>query len=143
MYKISSADICNECRFFSALPVDICNTVYEVVDQDATLPLESDIQELAALTHIFVVCKNEHSAIAEKIFTLDLLKTLGNKLVSDLIRNVWFGQKDYTMAINTHITKISQCTTPDREHVIVTLTNMYPDLSYGKKRIVMGINNNL
>ncbi|KAF1800653.1 hypothetical protein FB192DRAFT_1437041 [Mucor lusitanicus] len=47
------------------------------------------------------------------------------------------------MAINTHITKISQCTTPDREHVIVTLTNMYPDLSYGKKRIVMGINNNL
>jgi hypothetical protein len=65
---------------------------------------------------------------------------LGGTLASDLIRNVLFGQKDY-MAINTHITQISQSTTPDRERVIVALTNMYPNLSYGEKRIVMGINN--
>ncbi|KAF7724286.1 hypothetical protein EC973_001187 [Apophysomyces ossiformis] len=96
--------------------------IHEMVDQHTTLPLESYIQELAALTHILVVCKNQYSTIVEKMFTLDLLV------------------KNY-MTINTHITQISESTTPDRERVIVALTNMYPNLSYGEKRIIMGINN--
>ena len=50
--------------------------IYDVLDQHTTLPLESYIQKLADLTHIFIVCKNQHSTIAEKIFSLDLLKKL-------------------------------------------------------------------
>ncbi|ORX56231.1 hypothetical protein DM01DRAFT_1016535 [Hesseltinella vesiculosa] len=111
-----------------------------MVEEHTTLPLESYVQELATLTNILIVCKNQHSAIAEKIFTLDLLKQLGDVLISDLARNLHFGQQDY-MAINSHITQISESISPGRENVILALTNMYPNLSYGKKRIVMGINN--
>lgn len=50
--------------------------IYDLVDQHITLPLESYIQELVALTHILVVCKSQHSTIVKKIFTLGLLRTL-------------------------------------------------------------------
>ncbi|CAO3677371.1 unnamed protein product [Rhizopus stolonifer] len=78
-----------------------------MVEQHTTLPLESYIHELEALTNILVVCKNEHSTIAEKIFMLDLLRRLGDTLASDIIRNFEFGQKNY-MTINTYITQASQ-----------------------------------
>ncbi|KAI8335877.1 hypothetical protein BC941DRAFT_354975 [Chlamydoabsidia padenii] len=115
-------------------------TVHKMVEQHTTLPLESYIHELAALTNILVICKNQHSALAEKIFTLDLLKHLSDELTSALTREIQFSQKNYA-DINTHITLLSQSSTPDRERSIVALTNMYPDLNYGEKRIIMGINN--
>jgi hypothetical protein len=48
--------------------------VYDIVKKHGSLPIESYVHELASLTHIFFLCKNQHSEIAEKIFSLDLLK---------------------------------------------------------------------
>lgn len=82
-----------------------------MVEQHTTLPLESYIYELAALTNVLVVCKNQHNVIAEKIFTLNLLKYLNDKPASDLIRNFELGQED-DLAINTYIIQVSQSTIP-------------------------------
>ncbi|KAG0165294.1 hypothetical protein DFQ28_001670 [Apophysomyces sp. BC1034] len=43
-------------------------TIRDIVIKHKTLPIESYTHELAALTHVLILCKNQHSAIAEKIF---------------------------------------------------------------------------
>ncbi|KAG1462141.1 hypothetical protein G6F56_005580 [Rhizopus delemar] len=81
------------------------HAIHDMVEQHTTLPLESYIYELAALTNVLVVCKNQHNVIAEKIFTLNLLKYLNDKPASDLIRNFELGQED-DLAINTYIIQL-------------------------------------
>ncbi|KAF7732847.1 hypothetical protein EC973_000123 [Apophysomyces ossiformis] len=76
-------------------------TIRSMVDRHTTLPLESYIHELAALTHVLVICKNQHSGITENIFSLELLKRLAASLASDLLCNVNFEQEFTRLSTST------------------------------------------
>lgn len=62
----------NISRLFNKYQIAVCN----VIQKHESLPIESYVHELTSLTQIFFLCKNQHSEIAEKIFSLDLLKDL-------------------------------------------------------------------
>ncbi|KAG1168326.1 hypothetical protein G6F70_002080 [Rhizopus microsporus] len=46
----------------------------EILVKHKALPVESYVHELASLTHILFLCKDQHSEIAEKVFSLKTLQ---------------------------------------------------------------------
>ncbi|RCH84895.1 hypothetical protein CU097_002458 [Rhizopus azygosporus] len=61
-----------------------------------TLPIESYIHELAAYTHIFVLCKNRQSHIAERVFS--------NSLLADLVSEVIYFDQQYNLLVQVYHT---------------------------------------
>lgn len=99
------------------------------------------MHELASLTHIFFLCKNQHSEIAEKIFTLDLLKELASTPEIEAANaNLRFSLDEF-MTITTAINNLSlekvtrEIVTHD---VLLTLAAR---MNYGPKRLLMGTAN--
>ncbi|KAG2224144.1 hypothetical protein INT45_000159 [Circinella minor] len=62
---------------------DCQSIVQYLVSKHETLPLESYINGLAALTHILVLNKHQHSPIVRKVFSDELLDDLTESMVSD------------------------------------------------------------
>lgn len=113
------------------------NAVSNIIEKHKCLPIESYVHELASLTHIFFLCKNQHSEIAEKIFTLDLLKELASTPETDTANaNLCFPLDDFmtiTAAINNLcLEKIT------REIVTLDVLTLAARMNYGQKRLLMG-----
>ncbi|KAI8888149.1 hypothetical protein K501DRAFT_329972 [Backusella circina FSU 941] len=60
----------------------------EILMKRKALPVESYVYELASLTHILFLCKDQHSKIAEKVFSLETLQQLTASLEENTI-NLW------------------------------------------------------
>ncbi|KAI8884141.1 hypothetical protein K501DRAFT_271947 [Backusella circina FSU 941] len=104
------------------------------------LPIESYVHELASLTHIFFLCKNQHSEIAEKIFTLDLLKELASTPeIEAADANLRFPLDDF-MTITTAINNLS-LEKVTREIVTLDVLTLAARMNYGPKRLLMGTAN--
>ncbi|KAG1333020.1 hypothetical protein G6F62_006970 [Rhizopus arrhizus] len=105
-----------------------------------TLPVESYMHELASLTYIFFLCKNQHNEIAEMIFSLDLLKDMTISLESKTIDHDLDFSMDYFMTINAAITNLALAKTT-REQAIRDFSVLASQMSYGQRRLLVGIIN--
>jgi hypothetical protein len=87
---------------------------------------------LASLTHIFFLCKKQHSEIAKKIFSLDLLKDLTSlpelETMNDSI--YYFPMEHFITITNLTLNKIT------REQPILDLFVLASSLINGQKRLV-------
>ncbi|KAG0172220.1 hypothetical protein DFQ30_010914 [Apophysomyces sp. BC1015] len=110
-----------------------------IILKHETLPVESYTHELAFLTHVLILCKNQHRIIADGIFSLDLLKKLAAPLTLECINmNLDFPHQHF-MTITTSITNLSLSDTT-REQIILDFTIMATTTDYGPRRILRGIN---
>lgn len=116
------------------------NAVSNIIEKHKCLPIESYVHELASLTHIFFLCENQHSEIAEKIFTLDLLKELASTPEIEAANaNLRFPMDDF-MTINTAINNLSS-EKVGREIITIDVLTLAARMNYGPKRLLMGTTN--
>ncbi|KAG0176913.1 hypothetical protein DFQ28_006716 [Apophysomyces sp. BC1034] len=113
-------------------------TVIDIIRTHKTIPLESYIHELAALTHIIILCKDQHSLIAQNVFSLDLLQDLSSPDLHAMNLNLDFSVENF-IAINTIITNLN-LKTSTRNQAFMDLTTLTTGMEYGPKRIILGIN---
>ncbi|KAG0162223.1 hypothetical protein DFQ28_001685, partial [Apophysomyces sp. BC1034] len=116
------------------------SVVHDLIKKHTKLPLEPYINELAALSHILILNKHQHSSIATKVFSIELLEELAASLSSESMNyNLDFNDQHY-MTLTKTITNLSMAI-KTREQAIVELTVMSADMDYGPRRLVRGISN--
>lgn len=78
-------------------------TVSNIIEKHGSLPVESYIHELTSLTHILFLCKNQHSEVAERIFSLNLLKELSSssELVTAPRNDLYFSDNHFMTIIKS------------------------------------------
>ncbi|KAI9484544.1 hypothetical protein BDB00DRAFT_885236 [Zychaea mexicana] len=109
------------------------SVVHDLINKHTKLPLEPYINELAALSHILILNKHQHSSIATKVFSIELLEELAASLSSESMNyNLDFNDQ-YYLTLTKTITNLNQA--------IVELTVMSADMDYGPRRLVRGISN--
>ncbi|KAI8085602.1 hypothetical protein BDF21DRAFT_486727, partial [Thamnidium elegans] len=114
--------------------------VQSLVSKHETLPLGSYINELAALTHILVLNKHQHSPIAKKIFSDELLDDLAESMVSELMNyNLRMSEHQY-MAMTIIINQLSLSKTT-RENDFLELTLMSSSMYYNERRLIRRLTN--
>lgn len=119
---------------------DYQSVVHGLINKYTTLPLELYLNELAALTHILVLNKHQHSSIVMKAFLAELLDELIELLPSESMNyNLDFNDQHY-MTLTRTITNLSMSSTT-REQAILELTAMSADMEYGPRRLIRGITN--
>ncbi|KAG0763245.1 hypothetical protein G6F57_006533 [Rhizopus arrhizus] len=59
------------------------SVVHDLINKHTKLPLEPYINALAALSHILILNKHQHSSIATKVFSIELLEELAASLSSE------------------------------------------------------------
>jgi hypothetical protein len=114
--------------------------VSDILIKHKTLPVESYVHKLASLAHIFFLCKNQHSEIAESIFSLDLLKDLMTLLELKTMKHNLDFSADHFMTISTTITNFTLAKTT-REQTILDFTVLASQMNYGQRRLLSGITN--
>lgn len=114
--------------------------VYDIVEKHGSLPIESYVHELASLTHIFFLCKNQHSEIAEKVFSLDLLKNLTSLPELETMDKSLYFSVYHFMTITKIITNLT-LNKITRENSISELYALASQLNYGQKRLLLGVSN--
>lgn len=114
--------------------------VSDIFIKHKTLSVESYMHELASLTYIFFLCKNQHNEIAEMIFSLDLLKDMTISLESKTIDHDLDFSMDYFMTINAAITNLALSKTT-REQAIRDFSVLASQMSYDQRRLLVGIIN--
>lgn len=113
------------------------SVVHDLINKHTRLPLEPYINELAALSHILILNKHQHSSIATKVFSIELLEELAASLSSESMNyNLDFNDQHYLTLTKT-ITNLSM-SIKTREQAIVELTVMSVDMDYGPRRLVRG-----
>ncbi|CEG73685.1 hypothetical protein RMATCC62417_09017 [Rhizopus microsporus] len=111
------------------------SVVHDLINKHTKLPLEPYINELAALSHILILNKHQHSSIATKVFSIELLEELAASLSSESMNyNLDFNDQHY-MTLTKTITNLSM-SIKTREQAIVELTVMSADMDYGPRRLV-------
>ncbi|KAG0735641.1 hypothetical protein G6F62_011119 [Rhizopus arrhizus] len=116
------------------------SVVHDLINKHTKLPLEPYINELAALSHILILNKHQHSSIITKVFSIELLEELAASLSSESMNyNLDFNDQHY-MTLTKTITNLSM-SIKTREQTIVELTVMSADMDYGLRRLVRGISN--
>jgi hypothetical protein len=111
-----------------------------MIHKHQTLPIESYIHELAAHTHTFVLCKNQQSSIAERVFSKSLLTDLTTDLVSEVVDlDLPFPQEEL-FTLTTTLSNLALGTTT-REQTMLDLYIMSSKMAYGPKRIVRSVVN--
>ncbi|KAG1145456.1 hypothetical protein G6F37_005522 [Rhizopus arrhizus] len=111
-----------------------------MIHKHQTLPIESYIHELAAHTHTFVLCKNQQSSIAERVFSKSLLTDLTTDLVSEVVDlDLPFPQEEL-FTLTTTLFNLALGTTT-REQTMLDLYIMSSKMAYGPKRIVRSVVN--
>ncbi|OAD67335.1 hypothetical protein PHYBLDRAFT_63665 [Phycomyces blakesleeanus NRRL 1555(-)] len=105
-----------------------------IILKHQTLPIESYIHELAAHTHTLILCKNQHSPIAERVFSKSLLIALTTNLVSELVDfDLPFPEEDL-FTLTTTLFSLALGTTT-REQIMLDLYIMSSKIEYRPKRI--------
>lgn len=114
--------------------------IRDMVLQHETLPVESYVHELAAYTHTLVLCKDQQSSIAERVFTRPLLNELTDHLISEVLDlDLPFPQEDlFTLTTTLSNLALGEVT---REQTMLDLYIMSSRLAYGPKRIVRSVVN--
>ncbi|KAI8077892.1 uncharacterized protein B0P05DRAFT_491808 [Gilbertella persicaria] len=115
-------------------------TVSEILMKHKTLPLESYVHELASLTHIFFLCKDQHSEIAEKVFSLDTLQQLTDFFERKTINHDLDFPSNHFVAISKTLTDLSLAN-KTRQQTIMEFTVLASQMSYGQNRLLSGIIN--
>ncbi|KAL0096910.1 hypothetical protein J3Q64DRAFT_1856524, partial [Phycomyces blakesleeanus] len=111
-----------------------------IILKHQTLPIESYIHELAAHTHTLILCKNQHSPIAERVFSKSLLIALTTNLVSELVDfDLPFPEEDL-FTLTTTLFSLALGTTT-REQIMLDLYIMSSKIEYRPKRIVRSLPN--
>ncbi|CAO3601320.1 unnamed protein product [Absidia cylindrospora] len=141
----NSGDIGDDPWFFRGNNItrmfkDYQSIVQSLVRKHSALPLESYINELAALTHILLLNKHQHSSISKKVFSVELLDDLAVSLVSESM--------DYSLSMNEQqymtmakiINQLSLSNTT-REKAFFELTLMSSSMAYGERRLIRGLTN--
>ncbi|KAG1463931.1 hypothetical protein G6F56_005187 [Rhizopus delemar] len=105
-----------------------------------TLPIESYIHELAAHTHTLILCKNQHSPIAERVFSKSLLIDLTTNLVSEVVDLDLLFPQEELFTLTTTLSSLALGTTT-REQTMLDLYIMSSKMEYGPKRIVRSVIN--
>ncbi|KAG2233534.1 hypothetical protein INT48_007136 [Thamnidium elegans] len=95
----------------------------EILVKHKALSVESYVHELASLTHILFLCKDQHSEIAEKIINY----------------NLDFPSNHFITITNT-LTDLSLAN-KTREQAIMEFTVLASQMNYGQKRLLYGIIN--
>lgn len=116
-------------------------TVSNIIEKHGSLPVESYIHELASLTHILFLCKDQHSEIAERIFSSNLLKELSSS--SELVtapRNDLYFSDYHFMTIIKSISSLG-LEESTREDTAQDLMALISQMDYGKKRLILGLIN--
>ncbi|KAI7900550.1 uncharacterized protein BX663DRAFT_516838 [Cokeromyces recurvatus] len=112
----------------------------EILVKHKTLPVESYVHELASLTHILFLCKDQHSEIAEKVFSLETLQQLTAFLEQKIINHSLDFPSNHFMTITNTLTDLSLAE-KTREQAITEFTVLASQMNYGQKRLLYGINN--
>ncbi|CAO3640917.1 unnamed protein product [Cunninghamella blakesleeana] len=111
-----------------------------LINKHLALPLESYINELAALTHILLLNKHQHSSIAKKVFSVELLDDLAVSLVSESMDyNLSMDEQQY-MAMAKIINQLS-LSNITREKALLELTPISSNMEYGERRLIRGLIN--
>ncbi|KAG1450887.1 hypothetical protein G6F46_011695 [Rhizopus delemar] len=112
----------------------------EILVKHKTLPVESYVHELASLTHILFLCKDQHSEIAEKVFSLETLQQLTAFLEQKIINHSLDFPSNHFMTITNTFTDLSLAE-KTREQAIMEFTVLASQMNYGQKRLLYGITN--
>ncbi|KAI8976807.1 hypothetical protein BDB01DRAFT_727373 [Pilobolus umbonatus] len=115
-------------------------TISEILVKHKTLPVESYVHELASLTHILFLCKDQHSEVAEKVFSLETLQQLTASLETEIISHNREFPTDHFMTITNTLTDLS-LSIKTREEAIMEFTVLAFQMDYGQKRLLYGIIN--
>ncbi|ORX51252.1 hypothetical protein DM01DRAFT_1087208 [Hesseltinella vesiculosa] len=112
-------------------------TIRGMIDKHQTLPIESYIHELAAHTHTLVLCKNQQSSIAERVFSKSLLTDLTTNLVSDVVDlDLPFPQDDL-FALTTTISNLVLGTITREQTMLDLFIRVYiEDVSLSHQELV-------
>lgn len=112
----------------------------EILVKHKTLPVESYVHELASLTHILFLCKDQHSEIAKKVFSLETLQQLTAFLEQKIINHSLDFPSNHFMTITNTLTDLSLAE-KTREQAIMEFTVLASQMNYGQKRLLYGITN--
>ncbi|KAI8968899.1 hypothetical protein BDF20DRAFT_996011 [Mycotypha africana] len=116
----------------------ICSS--EILVKHKTLPVESYVYELASLTHILFLCKDQHSEIAEKVFSLETLQQLTAFFEQKIMNHNLDFPSNHFMTITNTLTDFSLAE-KTREQAIIEFTVLASQMNYGQKRLLYGITN--
>ncbi|EIE77967.1 hypothetical protein RO3G_02671 [Rhizopus delemar RA 99-880] len=104
------------------------------------LPIETYVAEFAALSHVFLLCKNQYSQTISDIFTVDTLEKITDTLVKkDINWNLTFSQSEF-MELSTTLTDLS-FGLKKRQDCIIDLLMMSRNAGYSQNRVLQGIAN--
>lgn len=112
----------------------------EILVKHKALPVKSYIHELASLTHILFLCKDQHSEISEKILSLETLQELMTSLEQEVLNHKIDFPSNHFMAITNTLTDLS-LGNKTREDVIMEFTILASQMNYGQKRLLYGLIN--
>jgi hypothetical protein len=81
--------------------------VDELLLEHEKLPIETYVAEIAALSHVFLLGKNQYSQTLSDVFTVDTLEKITDTLVKkDINWNLTFSQSEF-MELSTILTDLS------------------------------------
>jgi hypothetical protein len=112
----------------------------EILVKHKALPVESYVHELASLTRILFLCKDQHSEIAEKVFSLETLQQLTAFLERKIINYNLDFPSNHFMTITNTLTDLSLAK-KTREQAIMEFTVLASQMNYGQNRLLYGIIN--
>lgn len=104
------------------------------------LPIETYVAEFAALSHVFLLCKNQYSQTVSDVFTVDTLEKITDTLIKkDINWNLTFSQSEF-MELSTTLTDLS-FGLKKRQDCIIDLLMMSRNGGYSQNRVLQGIAN--
>ncbi|CEI94280.1 hypothetical protein RMCBS344292_08494 [Rhizopus microsporus] len=112
----------------------------EILVKHKALPVESYVHELASLTHILFLCKDQHSEIAEKVFSLKTLQQPMAFFERKVINHNLNFPSNHFLTITNTLTDLSLAN-KTREQAIMVFTVLASQMNYGQKRLLYGIIN--
>lgn len=114
--------------------------VGSLIKQHETLPIETYLNELAALTHILILKKSQHSPIAVSAFSASLMDQLAASLCSKTMNyDLNFDDHQY-LTLTKYITDLSLSKT-SRQQVMLDMMIMRTDMDYNQKCVICAIMN--
>ncbi|KAF7732149.1 hypothetical protein EC973_006404 [Apophysomyces ossiformis] len=111
-----------------------------LITKHKKLPPESYINELAALTHVLVINKHQHSPLAMKIFPPCLLDDLAASLCQESIDLDIEFDDEHFLTLTKIVTQLSMGTA-SRDDTFENLIVMAAKFNYCQKRVIRAIAN--
>jgi hypothetical protein len=112
----------------------------ELLLEHKSLPIETYVTEFAALSHVFLLGKNQYSQTVSDVFTVDTLEKITDTLVKkDINWGLTFSQSQFMELSNT-LADLS-LGLKKRQDCIIDLTMISRNAEYSQNRVLQGIAN--